>query len=446
MRTFLMDTSLIACRPRSFLRDHFKVHSLSGFGCDDMPAAVGAAGALVHYVTRQMRRNASHLRRLQPFRSSEFLILDAATQGHLELVQSRAGKAMTLLGVLDCTVTPMGARLLRHWVLHPLRDAGDIRLRQNAVARLLADSLLLGTLREHLADVRDLERAVARLNGSAGNARDLAALASSLSLVPGVRDCTRALASDASAALFDNLSEQLHPLPHLVEILSKAIVDEPPAVLREGGMIRDGYDSALDELRAASREGKDWIANLQEREIVRTGIKSLKVRFTSVFGYFIEITRSNLSAVPSDYVRKQTTVGGERFMTPELKEIEGKILGSEERAKAREIEIFQELRALALAEITAIQATANAVAALDALASFAETARQRHYCRPEVDEFRSDRNRRGPASGDWTNSRGEKGLSPMTLLLIALTDASRLSRDRTWRGNPLISARWRFLP
>ena len=381
-----LDGYIFDCVPaEELLRDHFKVHSLSGFGCDDMPAAVGAAGALVHYVTRQMRRNASHLRRLQPFRSSEFLILDAATQGHLELVQSRAGKAMTLLGVLDCTVTPMGARLLRHWVLHPLRDTSEIRLRQNAVARLLADSLLLGTLREHLAEVRDLERAVARLNGSAGNARDLAVLASSLSLVPGVRDCTRALASDASATLFDKVSEQLHPLPHLVEILSKAIVDEPPAVLREGGMIRDGYDSALDELRAASREGKDWIANLQEREIVRTGIKSLKVRFTSVFGYFIEITRSNLSAVPSDYVRKQTTVGGERFMTPELKEIEGKILGSEERAKAREIEIFQELRALALAEITAIQATANAVAALDALASFAETARQRHYCRPEVD-------------------------------------------------------------
>lgn len=368
------------------LRDHFKVHSLSGFGCDDMPAAVGAAGALVHYLTRQMRRNASHLRRLQPYRSSEFLLLDAATQSNLELVQSRAGKAMTLLGVLDSTVTPMGARLLRHWVLHPLRETAGIRLRQNAVARLLEDSLLLGTLREHLADVRDLERSVARLNGSAGNARDLAALASSLSLVPGVKDCATALASDGSATLFGKLAAHLHPLHELVGTLSRAIVDEPPAVLRDGGMVRDGYDRALDELRAASREGKDWIANLQEHEIARTGIKSLKVRFTSVFGYFIEITRSNLSSVPHDYLRKQTTVGGERFVTPELKEIEGKILGSEERAKAREIEIFQELRSLALAEISSIQATAGALAALDALASLAETARQRHYCRPEVDE------------------------------------------------------------
>jgi len=367
------------------LREHFKVHSLNGFGCDDLPAAVGAAGALLHYLTRQMRRNASHLRRLQPYRSSEFLILDAATQTHLELVQSRAGKAMTLLGVLDRTVTPMGARLLRDWVLHPLRKVDEIRLRQDAIVRLLEDSLLLGALREHLAEIRDLERAVARLNGSSGNAQDLAALACSLALVPGVADCVVALCSSGSATLFGKLVRQLHPLPNLVETLSRAVVEEPPAVLRDGGLIRDGYDSALDELRAASREGKDWIARLQEREIARTGIKSLKVRFTSVFGYFIEITRANLSSVPADYMRKQTTVNGERFITPELKDIEGKILGSDERAKAREIEIFQSLRGMALAEVSSIQATAAAIAALDALASLAETARQHHFCRPEVD-------------------------------------------------------------
>ncbi|HEY5769022.1 MAG TPA: DNA mismatch repair protein MutS, partial [Terrimicrobium sp.] len=368
------------------LREHFKVHSLNGFGCDDLPAAVGAAGALLHYLVRQMRRNASHLRRLQTYRSSEFLILDAATQAHLELVQSRAGKAMTLLGVLDRTVTPMGARLLRDWVLHPLRNADEIRVRQDAIARLLDDSLLLGVLREHLAEIRDLERAVARLNGSSGNARDLASLARSLALVPGVADCVGALRSGGSATFFDEIAGRLHPLPDLVETLARAIVEEPPAILRDGGLIRNGYDPALDELRAASREGKDWIACLQEREIARTGIKSLKVRFTSVFGYFIEITRSNLSSVPSDYTRKQTTVNGERFITPELKEIEGKILGADERAKAREIEIFQSLRGTALAETSSVQATAAAIAALDALASLAETARQHHFCRPEVDD------------------------------------------------------------
>ena len=367
------------------LREHFKVHSLDGFGCADLPAAVGAAGALLHYLTRQMRRNASHLRAMQPYRSSEFVILDAATQNHLELVQSRAGKSMTLLGVLDRAVTPMGARILRDWVLHPLRDVEEIRMRQDAIACLLGDPLLLGTLREHLSEIRDLERAVARLNGASGNARDLAALAHSLALVPGVADCVQALYLRGSVRFFHKLVQQLHPLPKVVETLSKAIVEEPPATLRDGGLIRDSYDPALDELRAATREGKDWIASLQEREITRTGIKSLKVRFTSVFGYFIEITRSNLSAAPGDYIRKQTTVHGERFITPELKEIEGKILGSDERAKAREMEIFQSLRGMALAEVCFIQSTARAIAALDAIASLAETARQHNYCRPQVD-------------------------------------------------------------
>ncbi len=364
------------------LRDHFKVHSLDGFGCADLPAAVGAAGALLHYLTRQMRRNASHLRRLQPYRASQFLILDAASQSHLELVQSRAGKTMTLLGALDCAVTPMGARLLREWVLHPLREVEEIRARQNAIARLLEDSLLLGKLRGQLGEIRDLERAVSRLNGNSGNARDLAALANSLALVPGVIDGAKAIGSP----LIETLAANLHPLPDLVDTLARSIVDEPPAILRDGGLIRDGCDPALDELRAASHEGKNWIAALQEKEITRTGIRSLKVRFTSVFGYFIEITKANLPSVPGDYIRKQTTVNGERFITPELKEIEGKILGADERAKAREIELFQELRAQALAQLTPIQETAAALAALDVLAGLAETARQHHYIRPEVDD------------------------------------------------------------
>lgn len=379
-----LDAYIFECDPsEELLKEHFKVHSLEGFGCADLPSAVGAAGALLHYLTRQMRRNASHLRRLQPYRASQFLILDASTQAHLELVQSRAGKAMTLLGALDRTVTPMGARLLREWVLHPLREVPDIQARQNAIARLLEDSLHLGRLREHLGAIKDLERSVSRLNGTSGNARDLAALAASLALVPGVNDCLGIFAEDT---FFQTQARKLHPLPELTEMLARAIVDEPPALVRDGGFVRDGHDAALDELRAASREGKDWIATLQDKEITRTGIKSLKVRFTSVFGYFIEITKANLPSVPEDYIRKQTTVNGERFITPELKEIEGKILGADERAKAREIELFQELRAKALAELEAIQETAAALAALDAIASLAETARQNHYCRPVVDD------------------------------------------------------------
>jgi len=370
------------------LREHFQVHSLDGFGCADLPVAVGAAGALLHYLTRQMRRNASHLRRLQPYRASQFLILDAASQAHLELVQSRGGKSMTLLGTLDRAVTPMGARLLREWILHPLCEVEPIQARQDAVASLLDDALLLGKLREHLAEIRDLERAVARLNGSSGNARDLAALASSLARVPGVSDCVRAISTreNAHGLLLSTLADRLHPLPDLVETLAKSLVNEPPAILRDGGLIREGCDPALDELRSASHEGKNWIASLQDKEIARTGIKSLKIRFTSVFGYFIEITKANLGAVPDDYIRKQTTVNSERFITPELKEVEGKILGADERAKAREIELFHALRNQALAELSAIQETAAALAALDGLASFAETARQGNHIRPVVDD------------------------------------------------------------
>jgi len=364
------------------LLEHFQVHSLDGFGVAEMRAAVGAAGALLHYLTRQMRRSASHLRRLQAYQTSQYLVLDAVTQAHLDLVESRGGRGMTLLGVLDRAVTPMGARMIREWILHPLRDAESINARQQSIARLLEDSLQLGKLREHLGSIRDLERAASRLNGSSGNARDLAALGASLALVPAVADAARSIGSP----LIESLSDRLSPLPELVESIARAVVEEPPALLRDGGFVRDGFDPALDELRSASREGKDWIASLQEREITRTGIKSLKVRFTSVFGYFLEITKANLPSVPDDYVRKQTTVNGERFITPELKEIENKILGADERAKAREAEIFQELRALVVGHLAAIQETASSLAALDALGSLAETARQLHYCRPVVDD------------------------------------------------------------
>lgn len=368
------------------LRSHFKVHSLDGFGCADLPSATGAAGALLHYITRQMRRPAGHLRRLQPYRRSEFLILDAATQNHLELVQSRAGRHMTLLGTLDSTRTPMGARLLRDWILHPLRNGEAIERRQEAIAALLDNAMLLGDLRSRLAEIRDIERATSRLGGPSGNARDLSALAQSLELIPplaaslGGTDSFR-----LPSPLLSGLVDGLHALPELAEKLGKAIVAEPPAAIRDGGFVEPGFDPALDELRAASREGKNWIAALQEREIERTGIKSLKVRFTSVFGYFIEITKANLASVPADYIRKQTTVNGERFVTPGLKEVEGKILGADERARAREIEIFGELRAAVLAELSKLQETAATLAVLDALCSLAETARLHGYCRPEID-------------------------------------------------------------
>jgi DNA mismatch repair protein MutS len=367
------------------LRVHFQVHSLDGFGCLDMPSAIGAAGALLHYVTRQMRRPAANLRSLQPYRRSQFLILDAASQHHLELVQSRAGREHTLLGALDRTRTPMGARLLRDWILHPLCEGGAIERRQEAVAALLDDPLALGQIRERLEEVRDIERAVSRLGGNAGNARDLAVVASSLLAIPPLAACLGGSQGfGLPSRLLEELPGGLHALPGLSDLLRRAIVAEPPAILRDGGLVETGFDADLDSLRSASLEGKKWIADLQEREIARTGIKSLKVRYTSVFGYFLEVTKSNLPAVPADYIRKQTTVNGERFTTQELKDMEGRILGAEERAKARELEIFQDLRQRVLAEMDRLQETAASIATLDVLCSFAETARLHGHTRPEL--------------------------------------------------------------
>ncbi|MEI6278129.1 MAG: DNA mismatch repair protein MutS, partial [Verrucomicrobiae bacterium] len=380
-----MDGYLFEQEPaEEILRGHFKVQSLDGFGCADLPAGTGAAGALLHYITRQMRRQAGHLRQLRPYRRSTYLILDASTQSHLELVSSRAGRGMTLLGALDRTATPMGARLLREWVLHPLRDADEIERRQEAIASLLDDALFLGDLRARLGEIRDIERAAARLGGLSGNARDLAALAQSLDRIP-VLAASLGSGIEMPSELLTSMGGHLHSLPELTSTLRTALVDEPPAIVRDGGMIRPGFDAALDELRSASHEGKTWIATLQEQEIKRTGIKSLKIRFTSVFGYFIEITKSHLSSVPDDYTRKQTTVNGERFITPGLKEVEGKILGADERARAREIEIFGGLRAAVLAELPKLQETANTLAVLDVICSLAETARLHAFCRPEIE-------------------------------------------------------------
>jgi len=368
----------------TLLREHFRVQSLDGFGCQDIPSAVCAAGAVLHYLTRQLRRSADHLRRLQPYRHAHYLLLDASTQSHLELVQSRGGKSMTLLGALDRTLTPMGARVLRNWILHPLRDVESISSRQDAIAAFIADPHALADLRDSLQGIKDMERSASRLSQDSGNARDLAALGGSLVRIPNLQAQLPAFA--AAAPLLTSLCTSLHALPELTDRLASALNDELPAVIRDGGMIRDGFHADLDILRSASREGKTWIAELQEREIERTGIKSLKVRFNAVFGYFIEITKSNLGAVPEDYTRRQTTAGGERFVTPELKEMEAKILGADDRAKSLEIQIFQELRAEALARLGAIQETAGALGAIDALAGLAEIARTFSYVRPVVDE------------------------------------------------------------
>ncbi|MGH8092559.1 MAG: DNA mismatch repair protein MutS [Chthoniobacterales bacterium] len=383
---------------RFTLCEHFKVKSLDGFGCSDLSQAIGAAGAIVHYLKHQLRRKIDHLAALRCDAPADHVLLDAATQTNLELVSSRGVRDTSLLAVLDRTVTPMGGRRLRQWILQPIRDLNELKCRQQFIADLLQEPDLLASLRDALKRIRDLERASGRLSQASGNARDLVALKASLEQIPALKKdlqklldrlafgTSRPNESAPNEPLAQRLQNDLREMPELAARLGHALLDDPPLALKEGGIFRDGFDPQLDELRQASRDGKNWIAELQEREIASTGIKSLKVRFNSVFGYFIEITKSNLSSVPAHYTRKQTTVGGERFITPELKEMEAKILGADERARHLEYELFQTLREETLGELAPIQQTANALGTLDVIGALAETARLFHYCRPALDD------------------------------------------------------------
>jgi DNA mismatch repair protein MutS len=378
------------------LCEHFKVKSLDGFGCTGMPAAVASAGAIVHYLKHQLRRKIDHLASLKCDAASEHVIIDAATQTNLELVESRSARDTSLLAVLDRTVTPMGGRKLRSWILQPLRHLKELEWRQQMIVDLLHEPDVLGGLREELKAMRDIERAVGRLSQASGNARDLVALKTSLQQIPKLKselgklieriNFGKARETNEVESLAQHLQNEIQEMPELAERLNKALTDDPPFALKEGGIFRDGYDVDLDQLRDGSREGKSWISELQEREIAATGIKSLKVRYNSVFGYFIEITKSNLASVPANYTRKQTTVGGERYITPELKEMEAKILGADERARNLEYELFQKLREETLRELGPIQQTADAIAIVDVICAFAETARLFHYCRPALND------------------------------------------------------------
>jgi DNA mismatch repair protein MutS len=397
--TFAPETALFT------VRDHFKVASLDGFGLKDRSAAIGATGAALHYLTQYLRRDVKHLTRLSFYQRKDYLALDYTTLRHLEILEPLhhdTPRNASLYGAVNRTVTPMGARRLRDWLSQPLAAVEPIRRRQETVQRFTDNSAALENFRAQLANVRDLERTIGRLSSGSGNARDLIALRMALEQVPGLKQTlesagraspraetlvehTPAVRGDArSAALIVELNGQLAEAPDLVELIARAIVDDPPLALKEGGMIRDGFDPSLDELRHATRGGKDWIAKLQADEITRTGIPSLKVRFNSVFGYYLEVTRANLDKVPPHYIRKQTIANGERYITPELKEMEGKILGAEERSVKLEYDLFQRVREEVLGQLPKIQQTAAALAQLDVLASFAETARLHNYCCPQV--------------------------------------------------------------
>jgi DNA mismatch repair protein MutS len=363
------------------LLEHFKLLTLDGCGLGGRPLAVSAAGALLHYLRETQGSALDHLDLPSWFERNASMALDAVTIRNLELVEplfAGESREVTLLSVIDQTKTGMGARLLRKRLLHPSLDRGEIEARLDAVEELARATIARAALRTALDGVLDIERLLARATLGTATPRDLLSLARSLAQVPELKKHAGALAS----ARLRSLGEQLDEVAEVRDPLLRGIAESPPPSLSDGGVIRDGFDARLDDLRDITRNGRGYIAGIEKRERERTGIASLKVRFNNVFGYYIEISKANLHLVPADYERKQTLVNAERFITPELKELESKILDAEEKILALEREIFEKLRALAAAEAARIRRTASAVAELDCTAALAEVAVQNRYTRP----------------------------------------------------------------
>lgn len=372
------------------LTDHFGVTSLDGFGLGQCSVARQAAGGLLHYVVEQLRGDVSHLTKIGALERRGRLLLDTVTLKNLEILEpihKDAPKEACLFGVLNDTATPMGARTLRDWLSRPLCEADAVNSRLDAVQAWMHAPNVLERFRESMKEISDLERVLSRLSIGSGNARDLLALRIALEKIPTtqrqIRDLNQRDDKEVST-LLKKLETQLCPLPELVDWIRRSIEDEAPTSLKDGGMIRDGFHEELDTLRQAAREGRQWVLDMQKKEIEQTGIPSLKIGFNSVFGYFIEVTKTHLAKVPDYFIRKQTIANGERYITPKLKELENKILGSEERSSKLEYEIFQEIREKTLSRLKEIQQTARALAQLDVLACLAKTARTHNYVRPEV--------------------------------------------------------------
>jgi DNA mismatch repair protein MutS len=380
--TYLDDWIFSFDNANELLQRHFNVLSLDGFGCRGMNLGVSAAGAVLYYASENLRQEASHLKTLKTYKTGDYMVMDDTSIRNLEVVSPirEGAKESTLLSVLDFTSTPMGARLLREWLLRPLCDKDEIVRRLDAVSVFKDDPMIMGEAKELLAPIRDLERIMTRMNIGSGNARDAIALASSLDIVPHLRNILKEYDMPLLCEMRSGMSE----CSELVDEINATIAEEPPATLSDGGIIKKGVDSTLDELRSAATEGKGWIAALQVKEQEKTGIKALKIRYNRVFGYYIEVSNGSKHLVPEEYIRKQTLTNGERYITPELKEFESKILGAEEKSKALEYQMFQDLRLKTLEFTAKIQQTAANIAALDVLLSFAEAASKRNYCRPRI--------------------------------------------------------------
>lgn len=364
------------------LTKHFGIYSVDSLGLGKSPALVGTAGAIIDYLLETQKSGLTHINRLETYSPQQFMILDNSTRRNLELTRTlREGTVKgTLLGVLDNTLTAMGGRLLKSWVEQPLRTLETISDRNRSIEELITSPALRHDLRINLKEVYDLERIISRVAFGSANAKDLMALKQSLAKLPDLK----LILTEANHTYLKNLGMEINPLEKITTLLEQAILDNPVFSLREGGIIKDGYNKELDQLRLAQKEGKSWIANLELKEKEKTGIKSLKVGYNKVFGYYIEVTKSNLNSVPLDYIRKQTLSNAERYITPELKECENMILGAEEKINHLEYQLFQEIRDQVSLNTEQIQQSAKIIAVLDCLQSLTEAALKRGYCKPSV--------------------------------------------------------------
>jgi len=366
------------------LKDHFKVKSLAGFGCQEMFAATQAAGEILFYLSETQKRSLAHINRLQVYRLNDFMVLDSATRRNLELTTTIRdnSKNGSLLDIIDKTITSMGGRLIKKWINQPLINLEEIRARQGALEEIQIDFMQLNNLRDELTGIYDLERILGKITYQSANARDLVALKSSLGHLPIVENYLENFSSE----LLKKMRVDFENLEDIFELLDHSLINEPPTQLTEGGIIADGYHEKLDKLRNTTKQGKDWIASLQKQEKERTGISSLKVGFNKVFGYYIEVTNANLDKVPDDYQRKQTLTNSERYIIPELKEKEALVLGAEEKIKELEYNLFVEIRDKVGQSVERIKTTAHIIAVLDVLAGLAILALENNYTLPQINQ------------------------------------------------------------
>lgn len=366
------------------LKDHFKVRDLEGLGLADYDSGVVAAGALLKYLYETQKTTLSNLVAIHPYTTGKFMIIDSSTRRNLELVETLREKQKrgSLLWVLDKTRTAMGARTLRSFVEQPLIERTEIEERYDAIDEFNTNAITREEIREYLNPVYDLERLITRVTYQTASPRDLIAFRNSIHMLPPIKT----LMSDFQSPLLKRLYEQLDTLDELYELIERSITEEPPLTLHDGGILKEGYNEEVDRLRKAKTDGKSWLADLEAKEREKTGIKNLKIKYNKVFGYYLEVTNSFKDMVPDYFTRKQTLANAERFITPELKELEDVILGAEDKLIVLEYELFREVRQKVADEVVRIQKTAKAVAQIDVFASLATVAEQNNYCRPKLNE------------------------------------------------------------